>query len=457
MASMRRWRQLSIRWRITIGSVLVGAVLLTGAGLLFRAQIEQAQINSDKKILYGASTPYVAQVRRHPAQLDPPSGEERLVVLDPAGSSVASNLPDPLSDRLRELSRLSAGSHFARYEGVHYLLVVRVVPRDDGDWRIVAARDESTTTDVVMANLTGIIVIGGGALLVGFGVASWLLTTAALRPVSVMRRRAQSLDALDSDELLPVPPSRDELSELATTLNALLERMRAAAAREKQVVADASHELRTPITVLRGQVELAKRHPGDPDRLLDVEETTARLSDLAVNLLALSTLEGERAEILATSVELAEGFQASAQGSRILAEAQGAAVAFAAETPAGSGSYPVSPTDLGRVVDNLVRNALTAGGAGTTVAVRLRMDADRLELVVEDDGPGMPAEFLPTATDRFTRASTTAEGAGLGLAIVRRIAERASGTLLLANVAPHGLCVTLTIPGRHDGGLSGVD
>jgi len=443
---MRWWRRLSIRWRITIGSVLVAAVLLTAAGALLLQQVQQAQINSDKKILYSASSPYIALLQQDPDQVDVPSSEERLVIFDPSGRATASNLPDPLRDHLPSLAKLAPGSHFLTRDGVDYLVIARVVNRPDGIWRVVAARDETTTTEVVMGNLTNIVIIGGAALLVGFGIASWLLTTAALRPVTAMRRRAETLEDLDSDELLPVGPAQDEVSALASTLNAFLDRVRAATAREKQVVADASHELRTPIAVLRGQVELAKRHPGDPDRLLDIDQTTARLSNLAVDLLALSTLESERARPVGTAAELAVEFQAAAERSRIVAETAGATVAFDADEAPSTDGYALTATDLGRVIDNLVRNAIAAGGAGTAIRARLDLGGSALELRVEDDGPGIPEDFLPTATDRFTRVSTATEGAGLGLAIVQRVADRGAGALELRNVEPHGLRVTLRVP-----------
>ena len=449
---MRWWRRLSIRWRITIGSVLVAAVLLTAAGVLLLQQVQQAQINSDKKILYGASSPYVALLQQDPGQVDVPSSEERLVVFDPRGRPVSSNLPDPLRDHLPSLAKLEPGSHFLTREGIDYLVVARVVNRPDGIWRVVAARDETTTTEVVVGNLTNIVLIGGATLLVGFGIASWLLTTAALRPITAMRRRAETLEDLDSDELLPVGPALDEVSALASTLNAFLERVRAATAREKQVVADASHELRTPIAVLRGQVELAKRHPDDPDRLLDIDQTTQRLANLAVDLLALSTLESEGARPVGTAAELAMEFQAAGQRSRIVAEPAGVAIAFGwdgadgSDAAPGSDGYAITATDLGRVIDNLVRNAIAAGGAGTTIRARLALAGDALELTVEDDGPGIPEDFLPTATARFTRVSTATEGAGLGLAIVQRVADRGAGALELRNVVPHGLRVMLRVP-----------
>ncbi|MGN6325330.1 sensor histidine kinase [Pseudolysinimonas sp.] len=444
---MRWWRRLSIRWRITIGSVLVAAVLLTAAGALLLQQVQQAQINSDKRILYSATSPYVSLLQQDPGGIsDVPRSEERLVIFDPSGKATSGDLPDPLRDDLTRLARLEPGSHFVTRGDTDYLVTARIVNRADGIWRVVAARNETTTTEVVMGNLTNIVLIGGAVLLVGFGFASWFLTTAALRPITAMRRRAETLEGPESDELLPVGPAQDEVSALASTLNAFLARVREATARERQVVADASHELRTPVAVLRGQVELAKRHPDDPDRLLDIDQTAKRLSQLAVDLLTLSSLESDHGRPLGTAVELGVEFQAAGERSRLVAEPSGVAVEFEADGDPAADGYAITATDLGRVVDNLVRNAIAAGGAGTTIRGLLRRGPDELELSIEDDGPGIPEDFLPTATSRFTRVSTATEGAGLGLAIVQRVADRGDGRLELQNVEPHGLRVSLRVP-----------
>ncbi len=446
---MRLWRRLSIRWRITIGSVLVGAVLLTGAGLLFRQQVEQAQINSDKKLLYGATTPYISQIRDHPGQIDEPRGEERLVVLDPQGTPVASNLPIPVSERLGALAQLEPGSHFRTVESRHYLFVVRVVATPSGDWRIVGARDQTATTDVVLQNLTNMLLFGGAALLAGFGLSAWLLSSAALRPVDAMRRRAETLEAVGSDELLPIGPARDEVAALGETLNGLLARVRSSTAREHQMVADASHELRSPIAVLRNQLELARRTTDAAQReadLADAARSAERLSRLAENLLVLFRLEAGQDAASSRWSELVGAYLESSDRIRSLGGA-GLDVEYLVDDLDGEERFPVAVDDFGRLVDNLAGNAVRAAGEGGAVRVSLAKSQEGLHLVVADDGPGMPESFLPVAFDRFTtpEESRSGSGAGLGLAIVRTIVSRAGGRIDLVNASP-GLRVAVDVP-----------
>jgi two-component system OmpR family sensor kinase len=451
---MRRLSRLSIRWRLTIGSVLVAAVLLTGAALVFRQQIQQAQINSDKKLLYGASTPYITQITNHPGQIDKPAGEQRVVVVNPVGRGVASNLPDSLSARLDQLSRLGSGSHFVTLGGTEYLVVVRVVHAPQGDWKVIATRDQGTTTAIVLSNLTNILLIGGLILLVGIGIASWVLATVALRPVTLMRRRAESLPEFTSTELLPVSPARDELSALATTLNAFLTRIRAGAARERQMVSDASHELRTPIAVLRAQLELAHLSTGDVDALRKdleaAEETAERLSRLATNLLTLSAIETERTPEHANWSDLVEEFLAASDRAQLLGLSKSLNIDFSVADPEGTEGYAISPTSFGQVLDNLVGNAIHAVPQFAAVRARLVRAERGLELSVTDSGPGVPDEFIGVAFDRFTRRNEeraiTSGGAGLGLAIVRAIVLRSGGEVSMANVEPSGLEVTVRVP-----------
>lgn len=454
---MKWFRRRSIRWRITIGSVLVGAVLLTGAALVFRQQIEQAQINSDKKLLYGATTPYIAQIENHPTQIDKPAGEQRLVVLNPAGVSVASNLPDALTGQLSALRRLGSGSHFVTLSGTEYLVIVRVVTTAEGKWRIVATRDQQTTTAIVLASLTNILIVGGVILLVGFGLASWLLTTAALRPVTVMRRRAESLQAIGSSELLPVGPARDELSALAITLNTFLARVRTAAAREQQMVSDASHELRTPIAVLLAHLELARRRKGDPvvleEDLTAAAESAKRLARLATNLLTLSALEAGQPIQYSSWSELVDEFGAASDRARLLSLDKFLDVDFQVDGDAQEGTFPISVSNFAQIIDNLIGNAIQAIPRSATIQGKLSQTAEQLTLTVADTGPGMPADFIAVATDRFTRPDEhrgNGTGAGLGLAIVGTIVTHSGGSIHLENRVEGGLSVTVKVPRALD-------
>jgi two-component system OmpR family sensor kinase len=449
-------RRLSIRWKITIGSVLVGAILLTVASLAFRLQMEQVQINSDKKLLYDASAPYVTDIKAHPNLMDPPAGEQHVAVVNPSGAVVVSNLPNTLSDRLGSLTKLGAGSHFITESQTGYLVIVRTVTTPGGDWHVVATRDQRLTA-IVVANVTKVLIIGAIMLLIGFGLASWLLTTAALRPVAQMRRRAETLRASGSSEPLPVGPARDELAALAITLNDFIASVLDTAAREKQMVSDASHELRTPIALLKVQLELAHLSEGNATALKGdlelAEKSVDRLSRLATNLLALSALDAGHESKSASWQALVAEFVAASDRARLLALDKAVNVEFDVEDvddEAEDFEYPISETHFAQVVDNLISNALRAVPESGDVRARLLKDQAGLRLFVDDSGPGMPEDFIGIAFDRFTRPdpqrSGDSGGSGLGLSIVWAIVTSSKGTVQLVNRPQGGFTATVTIP-----------
>jgi signal transduction histidine kinase len=453
MKAMRWLPGLSIRWRITIGSVLVGAVLLTAAAFVFRLQIEQVQIYSDKKLLYDATTPYLTAIKNHPDQIDPPGGEQHVAVLNAHDRVVVSNLPDALAERRIGLTKLDDGSHFITAEGSHYLVIVRTMASTDGDWHVLATRDQRLT-EIVLDKVTNVLVTGVLVLLAGFGLASWLLTTAALRPVTQMRLRAQTLRASGSSEPLPVGPAKDELAALASTLNEFISSVRATVAREKQMVSDASHELRTPIAVLKAQLELAHLSDGDASALKAdlalAQESVDRLSVLATNLLTLSSLEAARPGESSRWQSLVEEFVGASDRARLLGLDKHVRVEFDVDDSAANLGYDLSTTNFAQVIDNLVNNAIRAVPRAGRVHARLSQDGDGLELLVEDSGPGMPPEFIAVAFDRFSRPDeprgNATGGSGLGLAIVHAIVSNAGGEVTLSNQPGIGFSVTVSIP-----------
>ncbi len=279
-----------------------------------------------------------------------------------------------------------------------------------------------------------------------------MLSTAALRPVTRMRVDAEKLGSGEGSERLPVGRARDEIAALATTLNAFLDRVRRTTERERQVLSDAAHELRTPLAALTTQLELAHDSFGDPEALaaqvVAAERSVARLSSLAANLLALSRLDAGQLELSVTGADqLVDEFMQAVDRARLVALPSGTDVSYAVDVPDPAASYRMSVTALSRIVDNLAANSIAATNG--RVAISLEQQPSQLVLTVLDDGPGMPPEFLARAFDRFSRAddsrASSTGGSGLGLALVDALGSAAGGSVTLQNLEP-GFAVRVTLP-----------
>jgi two-component system OmpR family sensor kinase len=432
-------RSPSIRTRITLGSAAVALIVIAIAIVGIRINAESTLHSSDVTL----ATTDLASFQKDLVEnggVDTPGAGILVLVRNPHGDVAVSTLPDEVR-RAVASKRPSHATFSASEDGSPYVVVSRTVSTADGTWGLWAARSTASSR-LVLAKLDAALVIGGLIALIAFTAASWLLATFALRPVSAMRRRAQTLSGTGENERLPVGSSGDELAALATTLNDFLDRVHDGTLRERRMVSDAAHELRTPLAALRTQLELAHDDFGDADALaseiIGAENSVTRLTALANGLLELSRLEGEAvASGHALASELLDEAMGSVDRARMLALAKQVDVAFATNDLDDSASYPVEPSAFARLLDNLLSNAVNAVGVSGSVELSLRDDAGELEIAVRDDGPGVPESFLPKAFDRFSRPdeSRTASrgGSGLGLALVRAIAESAGGTALLAN------------------------
>jgi two-component system, OmpR family, sensor kinase len=239
-----------------------------------------------------------------------------------------------------------------------------------------------------------------------------LLTRRALRPLTRLSTGARAIERSgDASERLPLPPTHDEVGQLADTLNAMLASLERAREAEHRFVGDASHELRTPLTALRGNAAYVARHGADPAVLADIEADAARLSALLESLLALAR-EDAAAPAKGEPVDLAE-----------LARGLDADAEVTADEPVWVlGERPA----LERALENLVANAHRHGRGRVTVSVGAHDGWARV--TVADEGLGIPPEQAARAFERFWRApDARGEGSGLGLAIVRAIAERHGG------------------------------
>lgn len=442
--------RLSIRTRITLGSLAVAALLLLAALVLVRAQVASVLTAADVTLAESDLTSFQQDITANPDEtVDDPGTGVLVYVRNPDGEVQVNTLPHDVLAVIADRPSRDEQFSFTDDEGRAFVIVGRTVDTRSGSWSLWSARSTSSSS-LALQGLDGVLVVGGLVLLAGFGIASWLLATAALRPVAAMRRQAEELGA---DGQLPVPRAHDELADLATTINRFLAQVQSASGREKRMVSDAAHELRTPLAALKTQLELAHRDEGDAAALLQhvraAESAVERLSSLASNLLELSRLESQESRSVSQASALLDEFMGSIDRARTLALSNEVTVDFDAGILDEQALYRIDRQAFGRLTDNLLSNSVNALAAGGTVAAVISQADGHLILTVSDDGPGVPDDFLPIAFERFTRPdasrTTTTGGSGLGLALVQALVREAGGEATLRNTHP-GLTVEVTLP-----------
>jgi signal transduction histidine kinase len=311
---------------------------------------------------------------------------------------------------------------------------VPVETEDRGTLTVHAGAPLSTERSAVRTALT-VMLIGFPLLLAVVAGVTWLVTRRALRPVEGIRREMAAITAsADLARRVPEPDTHDEVARLARTTNETLAALETAVERQRRFVADASHELRSPIASLRTQLEVGAAHPG----LLDVAgavEDTVRLQNLAADLLLLARLDaGERpADARVDLAALAR--EEAAHRSGVTVEAEPVEVAG-------------SRGQLGRVLANLLDNAQRH--ARSSVDVVVRREGEQAVVEVADDGDGVPEADRERIFERFVRLDAARSrddgGAGLGLAIARDVAVRHGGTLTARQTPAGGALFELRLP-----------
>jgi signal transduction histidine kinase len=293
--------------------------------------------------------------------------------------------------------------------------------------------------------LVRILAVAGPLLVAVLGVGAWLVVGAALRPVQRMSRQADEISRLDVGRRLP-EPSSTELAELADTLNAMLDRLARAFEHERAFVDDASHELGTPIAMLRTELELAV---GSNDvgelraAVANALEETERLAQLTEDLLVLAREEALRVPMRPEPVDM------NALAARVVARFGDKARKNLAISVAGTAMAWADPRRTEQIVDNLLSNA--ARFARHDIGVVIANSGERVRIAVADDGPGFPESFLAIAFDRFSQADSSRRrqgaGTGLGLAIVAALAAAQDGRVEARNGPPlGGAVVEIALP-----------
>ncbi|MGM9483467.1 sensor histidine kinase [Roseateles sp. NT4] len=275
----------------------------------------------------------------------------------------------------------------------------------------------------------------------------WAGIRKGLKPLAELQQQVEGrrADALDPVQLRAAPP---EVSALAGAVNELLGQVQHSLATQRRFISDAAHQLRTPLAGLKSQTELALEATTDPalrQRLERVHESAVRGARLVSQLLVLARAEPEAVA--------AQGWGPVDCGRLVhevtaewVPRALAAGCDLGVEVVDEGSSVQGVELLLREALVNLIDNALRYAGAGATITVRLRRAGDDVWLDVEDNGPGLTPELRERAFERFVRGATTGEGCGLGLAIVREIAERHGGSAELLPAAPRGCIARLTLP-----------
>lgn len=451
--------RLPVRLRLTLwySALLAGALVLFAASVYLvvnRSLTSNLDASLHERI--NQLVPLVDVSNHRPHLLangeDPDAPYIPAVLLTPSRQPVGTQPPGPLRSWLR-----SGHAPQARGFTITTLGNLRIgtAPVEINNRRVGYLLAWQSLDSIAQArrSLLLLLLVTGPVLLLLAGLGGMMLARRALSPVTEITRTAAGISATGLHRRVPIGPAHDELSRLAETFNAMIERLETAVEREHRFTADASHELRSPLSVILAEASLALEEPLDAGAyrtaLATIYDQASGMREMVSALLTLAREEtltslsgsgnGEGVVSLANVVDRA------VRQSRATAEERG--VTVSTDVPSNL-AVAGSDTLLLRAIRNLVDNALRASPVGGTVQILSRRDHDSVTLTVQDEGPGIPVDDLERVFEPFfqvNKARTPGDSHGLGLAICRRIV-RAHGGEVTASTPPEGgarLVVTL--------------
>lgn len=452
----QRWWPATVRARATIGATAVVATALALAsfalvGLLERDLLRNAENDARRQAESVARLAAVGNLGRVRA---PSPGVEFFQVVSADGRVLLSSPnmigapPLATAGTIRPGTRLRTRNVVPLADGHRHRVAQVVVDTPDGIVMVYAGaslRDVDAADDTTTAALA----LGVPLLLATVALVTWRVTGRALRPVEEIRAEVAAISDRDLSRRVPVPDTRDEVARLAETMNATLDRLEASGVRQRRFIADASHELRSPVTVLRTQLEvaLAVRDPELwPELIGGALQDVERLQHLAADLLLLARIDAAQ-PVPAVPLDL------TALVRDTVAARAGDRVGVRTDLAPGIRVVGHGPW-LTRIVTNLLDNAQRFAEGRVDVVLRAS-DGPRgrtAVLEVVDDGPGIPTAERERVFERFTRLDDARSrddgGAGLGLAIVRDLAAHHGGSVT-AEPAARGARLVVRLP-AHD-------
>jgi signal transduction histidine kinase len=444
------WQRLSLRARLLLIGVLGVATALAIGSVALYAVLTLATFRSLDESARATADDVATMVDRDrlPDPI-PVTGSQIVQVLDRQGRVVSASVN---ADRLNALllpAEARAALAGKRVEvpgsrvGLDSPLRVVAVPAGPTDARrtvVVAQQFEDIEHSRRILRIT--LLSTYPVLLLVLGLIAWRVVGAALRPVEALRASAERISGTGQDARLPVPTSGDEIHALAVTLNSMLDRLAASRARQQAFVADAAHELRSPLASMQTQLDVA-HHIGEGTPVTeDLRAEVLRMSELVEDLLLLARLDaGIRPTAAPSPVPLRPlvlEVAARYTGARVPVRTDGVAPLVARGRPG----------ELRRILANLVDNAVRH--ARTAVEISAHVDGPGVVICVCDDGASIPAADREHVFERFTRLDEArardAGGSGLGLAIVRELVRDNDGRIELDESPGGGLLVRLVLP-----------
>jgi heavy metal sensor kinase len=336
----------------------------------------------------------------------------------------------------------------------HRLAIRRMTIAPFGVSYIVVAGSPLESTDEELEALRAILVYVVPIALGAAGLGGWFLAHRSLSPVVAMAERARRIGVEDLSARLPVANPSDELGRLAGTFNELLGRLEASLIQQRQFMADASHELRTPVNTAGTAATIALQQPHRDeceyrDTLAIIEQQTVRLSRIVNDMFTLARADAGNYPVRRDAMYLDEVAEEVVRASRVLASTRNVTVDFRGIQPA---PFAGDEDLIRRLIGNLLDNAVRHTPSGTEVRVDLQHAVGGYVLSVNDSGPGVPADSQPHIFERFYRADTSRSrspadaGAGLGLALARWIARVHGGDVMLVHTSSTGSTFAVTLP-----------
>lgn len=477
----------SIRQKLTVWyTVALGATVLAfGAALYFeRRQSSERELDHRLDVQANLAVNYLTESHGvlgrivtegpRPALISQvggyfDGGSDYLIVFDSSGAVLSSNdaarqltyadlsmlyrlAEHPPAQRLAGTLELQAGQSSVRY-------VVAPVP---GVWQTPGAVVVAVPTDVAALapeQLLRAMLAIGPVILAGSVLVGYLLADRSLRPVEGMMDELEAItDGRSLHRRVMVPPSADELARLAATVNGMIARLEQSFASLHRFTADASHELKTPLMVLRAGVERALTHPtATPEALETLDETLEQINqmtELVENLLTLARADEGRAILAVEPCDLRELVAEASETAGILGEEPG--ITVRTELPGEPVQLSVDRSRIRQLLLNLITNAIKYTPRGGKVSLALVDQGPAVSLIVGDTGIGIAGGDLPQIFDRFWRAdvarSRTGDrpGTGLGLAITKWIAEAHGGSITVQSRPGRGTVFSVSLPRRGE-------